>query len=416
MNYQGLTNQLRPLVKSLTQLAYTLKSNDAGKDEPIDPEVVAELLYGIYGDDAIEKIGQILEKRKTVTKAWSESDHPRDPKTKRFIPKGSGEAKTAATDAVRKVLKGDHSVSPKEIADHLSILTMKQIRDLAAEHGRKVPKMLKADLIEMVKALVGKPAESKAEAKPEGKPEAKPAAPASQPETKPAPAAKPKAESKPKPAPAAKAEPKPAPAASSGSSEVPPPYTPSKNPRPVSEAAKDVADRVSKLFGSKKLMDADSPGHSWAFRRKLEETLDGVSQPDLVAIGDRVGLTGHDKLKPGALIDAIGGAIAKHTNWQLTEGPGSVRPIDGSTMSVEEYAKGLKSILDAVPTRRLSTRTIKESAKHLANLSKPKLIQVIEHLMPSLAGKVNGWSAQKIRDTIETSMVRRLTNFNRAAM
>jgi len=402
MNYQGLTNQLRPLVKSLTQLAYTLKSNDAGKDEPIDPEVVAELLYGIYGDDAIEKIGQILEKRKTVTKAWSESDHPRDPKTKRFIPKGSGEAKTAATDAVRKVLRGDHSVSPKEIADHLSILTMKQIRDLAAEHGRKVPKMLKADMIEMVKALVGKPAESAApapkqeEAKPEGKSEAKPA-----------PAAKPKAESKPKPKPApkpegqrqerseAKAEPKPAPAASSGSSDVPPPYTPSKNPRPVSEAAKDVADRVSKLFGSKKLMDADSPGHSWAFRRKLEETLDGVSQPDLVAIGDRVGLTGHDKLKPGALIDAIGGAIAKHTNWQLTEGPGSVRPIDGSTMSVEEYAKGLKSILDAVPTRRLSTRTIKESAKHLANLSKPKLIQVIEHLMPSLAGKVNGWSAQK---------------------
>ena len=170
------------------------------------------------------------------------------------------------------------------------------------------------------------------------------------------------------------------------------------------------------MFGSKKLMDADSPGHSWAFRRKLEETLDGVSQPDLVAIGDRVGLTSHDKLKPGALIDAIGGAIAKHTNWQLTEGPGSVRPIDGSTMSVEEYAKGLKSILDAVPTRRLSTRTIKESAKHLANLSKPKLIQVIEHLMPSLAGKVNGWSAQKIRDTIETSMVTRLTNFNRAAM
>ncbi len=151
------TSMIRPLVKAVCDLAYVLKGNGKPSDEPMDYEVIAELFYGLYGDEAIEKIEQVLEKAGAVEKAWNASDHPRG-KNGRFIPKGSAEAVSSAEDAVRKVLKGDYSVKPQEIADHLSILTMKQIRALAAEHGRKVPKVLKADLIESVKALVGQPA------------------------------------------------------------------------------------------------------------------------------------------------------------------------------------------------------------------------------------------------------------------
>ena len=158
------TSMIRPLVKAVCDLAYVLKGNGKpSDDEPMDYEVIAELFYGLYGDEAIEKIEQVLEKAGAVEKAWNASDHPRG-KNGRFIPKGSAEAVSSAQEAVRKVLKGDYSVKPQEIADHLSILTMKQIRALAAEHGRKVPRVLKADLIESVKALVGQPAESKAEA------------------------------------------------------------------------------------------------------------------------------------------------------------------------------------------------------------------------------------------------------------
>lgn len=161
------TSMIRPLVKAVCDLAYVLKGNGKpSSDEPMDYEVIAELFYGLYGDEAIEKIEQVLEKAGAVEKAWNASDHPRG-KNGRFIPKGSAEAVSSAQEAVRKVMKGDYSVKPQEIADHLSILTMKQIRALAAEHGRKVPKVLKADLIESVKALVGKPADS--ETKPEGR-------------------------------------------------------------------------------------------------------------------------------------------------------------------------------------------------------------------------------------------------------
>lgn len=149
------TSMIRPLVKAVCDLAYVLKGNGKpSDDEPMDYEVIAELFYGLYGDEAIEKIEQVLEKSGAVEKAWNASDHPRG-KNGRFIPKGSAEAVSSAQEAVRKVMKGDYSVKPQEIADHLSILTMKQIRALAAEHGRKVPKVLKADLIESVKALVG---------------------------------------------------------------------------------------------------------------------------------------------------------------------------------------------------------------------------------------------------------------------
>ncbi len=126
----------------------------AKTDEPVDLEALASLLYGIYGEEVIEKVEQVLEKESPVEKAWRSEDHPRG-KDGRFIPKGSAEARATASDEVRKAIRGDRSSSPQKLMSHLSLLTVKQIRDLAREHGKKVPSAIKSNLMESLRALVG---------------------------------------------------------------------------------------------------------------------------------------------------------------------------------------------------------------------------------------------------------------------
>lgn len=133
-------------------VAHVCKGEKA--DEPVDLESLASLLYGIYGEEVIEKVDQVLEKSDTVEKAWRSEDHPRG-KDGRFIPKGSTEARTTASDEVRKAIRGDRSSSPQKLMSHLSLLTVKQIRDLAREHGKKVPSAIKSNLMESLRALVG---------------------------------------------------------------------------------------------------------------------------------------------------------------------------------------------------------------------------------------------------------------------
>lgn len=171
--------QLLTVARSLVQV---LKSQ---QDEPVDLEALASLLYGIYGEEVIEKVEQVLEKESPVEKAWRAEDHPRG-KNGRFIPKGSTEARATAADEVAKAIAGDRSSSPQRLMSHLSLLTVKQIRDLARKHGKKVPSAIKSNLMESLRALVGGAATpvvpyetSRAivpveEKKPQAKPQAKP--------------------------------------------------------------------------------------------------------------------------------------------------------------------------------------------------------------------------------------------------
>ena len=151
------TSMIRPLVKSVRRLAYTLMvSKGARQDEPVDLEALASLLYGIYGEEVIEKVEQAIEGADpdTVEKAWDASKHPRG-KDGRFIPLGSVEARATAADEVMKAIRGDRSSSPQKLMSHLSILTVKQIRELARQHGKKVPSAIKSNLMESLRALVG---------------------------------------------------------------------------------------------------------------------------------------------------------------------------------------------------------------------------------------------------------------------
>lgn len=113
-------------------------------------EMIAEILYGIYGDEALDKF-QAEDKptEKAFAKAWDALDHPRGPNG-RFIPKGSAEAVAAAKEAVGKALRGEGN--SEEVAKHLAILSVKQLKELHKEHGQKIPGKLRAELVEAVQS------------------------------------------------------------------------------------------------------------------------------------------------------------------------------------------------------------------------------------------------------------------------
>ena len=126
-----------------------------------DPEAmaeqIAEVLYGLFGADALAGIQGKLEESlawpTALREAWSALDHPRG-KGGRFIPKGSAEAQTAAKEAIGKVLKGDkvYSHSAEDVAKHLAILKVAQLRE--PPQGRPAsPSRASgcADLVEAVK-------------------------------------------------------------------------------------------------------------------------------------------------------------------------------------------------------------------------------------------------------------------------
>ena len=97
--------------------------------------------------------------------AWDEASHPRG-KGGKFIQKGSAEAVGAAKAAVNRVLAGDASADPKEIIDHLSILTVAQINELARAHGKTAPKLLRAQLVDAVVQIMGQNKGAEPTAKP----------------------------------------------------------------------------------------------------------------------------------------------------------------------------------------------------------------------------------------------------------
>lgn len=143
------------------------RSTGADDDPRAKAEAIARVLHGLFGKDALrlftiasnedESHGEadVSESYRWLVEAWNALDHPRG-KNGRFIPKGSGEAVAAAKQAVSKVLSspvGSDPASAQSVAEHLNILTVKQIRELARQHGfGPVPKLLKDDLVAAVLA------------------------------------------------------------------------------------------------------------------------------------------------------------------------------------------------------------------------------------------------------------------------
>lgn len=138
-------------------------------------ELIASILFGLYGDEALtlfaeandeedgpadrpgpkEKRFRLLTLRVggwRMVKRWEPLDHPRG-KDGRFIPKGSPEAVAAAKDAVGRVLRGEKGADGAEsVAEHLGILSVKQLRELHKQHGKPVPGKLREQLVSAVLA------------------------------------------------------------------------------------------------------------------------------------------------------------------------------------------------------------------------------------------------------------------------
>ena len=228
---KALTQAL--VAKAAAKQAKPEESTRPATDEPVDIDALAELLYGIYGQEVLEKVYDVIDAHEgkvekawtsgnedqcpqcgkqyklrcrcrigdkqcenghswhscpvhpdriilggghglgfgchcqtAIEKAWRETDHPRG-EGGRFIPKGSPEARAAATDAVKKAIKGDRTLHPQNLMNHLSILTVKQIRALAREHGRRVPSAIKEDLHRALRSLVGNAANAVVPVEPE---------------------------------------------------------------------------------------------------------------------------------------------------------------------------------------------------------------------------------------------------------
>jgi hypothetical protein len=96
-------------------------------------EAIAEILMSIFGDEAESMFDNLYGVVKRM--AWTASDHPRGPNG-RFIQKNSPEAASAAKEKINEALNGPRSPnSLQTVTEHLSILTVKQLRDLQKEHS-----------------------------------------------------------------------------------------------------------------------------------------------------------------------------------------------------------------------------------------------------------------------------------------
>jgi hypothetical protein len=153
-------------------------------DEPPDLDAIADILGGLFGDEALAlfdedaaSAGHVHEsyirvREGLVLLEWEAAQHPRG-KGGRFIPKHSAEAVSAAKDAVKRVLKGEKTAdSHRQLVEHLGILNTKQLHELRKEYGLKAAAGLKQQLVEKLADRLGR---GRHEGPPKAEPQKEPA-------------------------------------------------------------------------------------------------------------------------------------------------------------------------------------------------------------------------------------------------
>lgn len=140
---------------------------DAGSDEE-RAQLIGDILQSLYGDKADDFVDDLDETGESkglpwyCTKAWSSVDHPRG-QNGRFIPKNSPEALSAAHKQIKEAAAQPKTPqSLKALTEHLSILTVAQLKALNREHGLKGGVKAKAELVAKIAEKLqasGKPAE-----------------------------------------------------------------------------------------------------------------------------------------------------------------------------------------------------------------------------------------------------------------
>lgn len=114
----------------------------SGHDEDERISLIADIMHHAFGEKAVAFFDD-----GHLTESWDSASHPRG-KNGRFIPKGSAEAVATAKASIAKVLKGKRTPDThKELAEHLNLLTVKQLGELKKEHQISASGRSRADLV-----------------------------------------------------------------------------------------------------------------------------------------------------------------------------------------------------------------------------------------------------------------------------
>jgi proteasome lid subunit RPN8/RPN11 len=130
--------------------------NPASDSDGTQAELIADILYHLYGDSAVGLLGEMPEHYAAAPMtgmrvyAWDESLHPRDNRG-RFGKKNNAEAVAATHKHIQAALRGHRSAqSAKELADHLGNLTVNQLHALKKQYNIAAGGRNKAELIDKV--------------------------------------------------------------------------------------------------------------------------------------------------------------------------------------------------------------------------------------------------------------------------
>lgn len=129
---------------------------NSDRDENERAKLIADILFGLYGDAAERIFDDQDDEDPAISKAWDESKVVRHKKGSgrdggRFAPKNSPENVVAVHEAINKALKGQRSAqSAKELAEMLGTLTVSQLRDLKIKFEMSASGRNKAELVEKI--------------------------------------------------------------------------------------------------------------------------------------------------------------------------------------------------------------------------------------------------------------------------
>lgn len=126
------------------------EQTDSEEEDPQQrAEAIADLLIGIYGDNALKLIDK-MDLHESLLEAWDPAAHPRGPNG-RFIAKNSPEAVQAVKGKVKQALKNPQNPDLlSDLMNHLNILTTRQIHELKKEHKLKGSARNREELVQKI--------------------------------------------------------------------------------------------------------------------------------------------------------------------------------------------------------------------------------------------------------------------------
>ena len=145
------------------------RKEDDPADDDEDEDVlakaaeIAEILQGIFGDEAEEKFDQMFLGDEMKMSQWNAAMHPRGPDG-RFIERNSPEAVAAAKQQVSQALAGRRTPQALQaVTENLSILTVKQLGEVKEKYNLRGGGARPQFIDKIAKQLMGSVSESYAE-------------------------------------------------------------------------------------------------------------------------------------------------------------------------------------------------------------------------------------------------------------